>query len=327
MLVCSRVVEVFRLSKKMVGTVTEKDRSAVLGKALVRENWDYYLTEVNGLPATIAVDLALAEHLDSLDATTLYVLQIAMHDGGPDGTGAPVEAHMLHRAEKAIVYEAWQHGFRYIGRVRNNGHWELSFMAWVNQGWQLEVIAESHLQMVGRSFFVRGRPDPQWSFYRSFLYPDMEQLQWMKDRRVTDALQLHGDTLTTPRRIDHVISFDDPRNRDAFRLQCEARGFGSARGEGYSIQVFRTDSVRLENVHHLSQFLSELAAEYTGEYQGWKTRLVKPQSSTDGGWLARLVSSVSAMVRELWTRAHLALRGRKTVESAPPPFARLTPRG
>jgi hypothetical protein len=231
---------------------------------------------VDGVPASIAVNLSFYEHLLELTDDTLYVVQIFMNDPGADATGDPSEAHYLHAAEKKLVYPAWHQQLKYIGRVRNNGCWELIFMGRSGLAPQLVQLCEERLAEAGRGFSVIEKPDPDWSFYNSFLYPDLEQLQWMKDRRVVDALQSRGDNLTTPRRVDHVVTFQDEPSRDAFRLHVETLGFGSLRGNSSSLQVFRTDSVQLDDIHQLSVYLSDLAAHYRGEYLGWVTRLVKP---------------------------------------------------
>jgi hypothetical protein len=120
-------------------------------------------------------------------------------------------------------------------------------------------------------------PDAAWSSYDEFLLPDRERRQWMQDRRIVETLESHGDELA-PRRVDHWAYFPAAPARDAFVADARRDGFALERasddaGEelGFGAQVFRDDSVELDDVHEVVMTLFELAERHGGDYDGWET--------------------------------------------------------
>ena len=240
------------------------------------ERWDFYLCKVDDAPASIFLDMSLHEQLPSASENTLYAVQIEMSDSGDHGMGTAAEADVLHPIEDVIVSEMNESGLRYLGRLRNLGMWQLTFMGPIGREDDVRHAATSALASPGRSFELIARQDADWSYYRDFLYPDAERVRWMRDRDVVDALEQHGDSLRTERRVDHWVYFGDVESRSRFAEAVHGLGFGiveldASSESGPGLQVHRVDSVQLDDIHEVTTTLQELAERYGGEYDGWET--------------------------------------------------------
>lgn len=247
----------------------------------LEEKWDFYLCKVDDAVASIFLNLALWDYLAHASENTLYALQLEMTEPGEHGMGTASEADVLGPIEDVIVKEAKTVGIRYVGRLRNHGIWQLTFMGPDSHEESLNRIATSALASSGRSFEAVSQHDPMWSYFREFLYPNAERVRWMKDRSVVEALEHHGDPLTVRRRVDHWVYFPNSGARSSFAEAVRSLGFETIDLEPASdestlgLQIHRMDSVQLEAIHELTNRLTGLAEEHEGEYDGWETSVEK----------------------------------------------------
>lgn len=245
------------------------------------ENWNFYLCRVDDAPASIFLNLALWNDISNASENTLYALQIDMADASEHGMGTPAEAKLLRAVEDSIVDEARAEGIRFVGRLRNNKIWQLTFMGPPDGGPGLNRIATSGLMSSGRSFEILIQEDEDWSYYREFLYPDTERMRWIKDRLTVEALEQHGDPLTIRRRVDHWVYFSNAVRRSAYAEAVRKLGFEAIElvpeddGSNLCLLVHRVDSVELEAIHEVTNALAELAQEHDGDYDGWETPIKK----------------------------------------------------
>lgn len=242
----------------------------------MEESWDFYFCRVDDAPASIFLDLDLISSIKDAKETTLYAVRIEMTDLGDHGMGSAEEAGMLGELEDRITRDVGEHGLRFIGRVRNNGVWQLNFMGPEQREALCETLLRSCLPAAGRAFELVTKPDEDWSYYREFLYPSAERMQWMQDRKVVEALQREGDLLDQPRRVDHWMSFTDEPSRAAVSEEAAALGFEAIIPERdedseWPLQLHRVDPVTLEDIHEVVIELTELAEAHGGEYTGWET--------------------------------------------------------
>lgn len=257
--------------------VAGSDRYGSGPEAAMNHDWDFYPCKVDDAPASIFLDLALLDYAQEASERTLNALRISMLQPGDHGMGEAAEADTLNPIEDFIVADAKTLGLIYVGRLRNTGVWQLTFMGTGDRTAELRDMASRHLESSGRSFDVIAREDPDWSYYRQFLYPDNEQMAWIQNRRVVDVLVQKGDSLASRRRVDHWILFPNKRAKDAFSEAVRANGFRIATdgvvGDDNLIrlQVYRVDSVRLEAIHAVTTELTALAAQQGGKYDGWET--------------------------------------------------------
>jgi Regulator of ribonuclease activity B len=121
--------------------------------------------------------------------------------------------------------------------------------------------------------------DTKWGDYRCRV--DTERLGWARDRKAVAALEGHGDLLSEARRVDHWIQFGGAVEREAFITAATELGFAwvpKARTDRtpaapLSVHLFRTDSVRLGDIHEVTTLLTALALQHCGEYDCWETNV------------------------------------------------------
>lgn len=238
------------------------------------EEWEFYYCRVDDAPASIFLNLAYRDERPE-DSDALYSAGLQMLAPGEHGMGEEPDVGDLWKLEDAIVEAATAAGFTYVGRLRNNGDWQLTFYAAPDKEEELEQLVVDQLSESERGYRIGSQEDDAWKYYEEFLFPDAERWQWIMNRRVVQQLSEAGDTADVPRDVDHFIHFGDAAKRDAFLAAAQKIGF---RGEGgeeenselpYSAHLVREDPVELDHIHDVVMELVELADEHGGEYDGW----------------------------------------------------------
>lgn len=244
------------------------------------DEWDFYPCRVDDGPASIFLNLALITRLEQLDEDTLYAIRVTMVDAAEHDMGGDAEAEVMFPAEDEVVEALQPIGVRFIGRLRNNGGWQMTFMGPAQLEPQVHELAGAKLTAAGREFSLVSDHDPEWRYYSSFLYPDNERMRWIQDRRVVDVLEEHGDPLTLARRVDHWAYFPDQQTRAAFAMAVAPHGFEVEEldeAEPSRAHLHRVDSVELDHIHQVTTLLEQLAEEHGGDYDGWETSVEAPK--------------------------------------------------
>jgi hypothetical protein len=245
------------------------------------DDWDFYPCVVDDRPASIFLNLRYEHARGASFINTLYWLRIQMLDAADHGMGGSLEAEALYSLEDRFIAAAASLGLVYVGRLRNDGRWQVMLYGPAGHSDALNVLA--HTLDLGRQFETGSKPDPDWTYYRDFLMPNAERRQWMQDRRVLDVLEEHGDDHSIPRRIDHWAYFRTPTSRQAFVQDVIPEGFAleatSDDAQAFGAQVFRTDTVELDHIHEVVMKLFKLAEQHGGYYDGWEGPLEKPPSN------------------------------------------------
>jgi hypothetical protein len=240
------------------------------------DEWDFYYCRVDDAPASIFLNLAYREERPAgLD--TLYYVGFQMLEPGEHGMGLEPDVKALWDLEDKITDAAAAKGFTYVGRLRNQGDWQLTFYAaGGDKEPELEEMVVKELGETDRGYRIGSKEDAEWSYFDEFLMPDGERWQWIMDRRVVEQLNKAGDALDVPRPVDHFIDFPDAPSREAFMNAARERGFSAEAGDPgddgeprYPAQLIRTDPVTLEHIHDVVMDIIELAEEHGGDYDGW----------------------------------------------------------
>ena len=253
------------------------------GEAPDADEYDFYPCWMDDAPASISLNLRF-EHEAPLDnADTLYWVSIEMRDLGEYGIGSEAESGRLWPAEDAIIDRVTELGLVYVGRLRTSGDWQMTFYGPPDaldalQAIANEVVIDHHVQ-------VGTKPDADWSYYFEYLLPDAERRQWMQDRRLVTVLMDQGDTLATPRRVDHWAYFATASDRDAFAKAATAAGFvleaaleDNPGERPFGAHVYRDDCVELDHIHEVVMLLYDAALANNGVYDGWETSIEAPRN-------------------------------------------------
>ena len=247
----------------------------------IPDEWDFYPCRVDDAPASLTLNLWFREYAPLPEAPMLYWASIEMSAPDEHGMGTAAEAESLHPISDRIVESAATLGLYQVGRLRNNGYWQLSFYGPRGMASELHAVAKAATGAL--ELEVGSKDDAEWDYYFSFLCPDAERWQWIMDRRVVEQLESHGDDLSKPRRVDHWVHFRTPDERGRFLAAAQARGFAVEAETGpadegelpYGAQIHRSDSVRLADIHDVVMDLKALAEQSGGDYDGWETSVEK----------------------------------------------------
>jgi regulator of RNase E activity RraB len=246
------------------------------------DDWDFYPCVVDDRPASIFLNLRYEHRRPSSFADTLFWLHIYMLDPAENGLGSAPEGEALFPLEDAFIGTVTKLGLVYVGRLRNDGAWQLAFYGAAEHRDAFSALARD-ADLGGRRFESGSKPDREWTYYQEFLMPDAERRQWMQDRRLLEVLEEQGDVHSTARRVDHWAYFRTPESRQAFVQDVMRDGFAlentSDDTEAFGAQVVRTDTVELEHIHEVVMKLFNLAEQHGGYYDGWGSPVEKPASN------------------------------------------------
>ncbi len=249
----------------------------------VPDQWEFYLAKVDHRPASILFNDWYKNHLPIAELPVLYWCRIQMRDAAEHGMGVGEDAEALTQLEDTLNDEASAHGLYPVGRLRNDGVWQIAYYG--PKGKDIKLIASLWLDPVEREYEVGSSDDPEWSYYIDFLLPDEERSQWIADCRVIENLRKHGDPLSSPRRVDHWVFCNDEASRSRFRDDAVNMGFSvenewidkeNSPSQPFIIQIYRTDVVELEEIHAVIMQLVNLAKSVDVTYDGWETFVIKP---------------------------------------------------
>jgi len=245
------------------------------------ENWDFYFLRVDDKPASIFVDLGIASEAPIEALPFMAYVRLYMQHPRPDGLSSQEEFDALTSVERAIQRDlAGDGGILYVGRKTGDGVRDFYFYTAQSRDWDSRVKT-----LMGRfaayEFDCGCRVDSEWQTYFEFLYPSDADRQRMKNSRVCEALQKHGDRLTDEREIDHWAYFPSASARSAFVEQASRLGFRlrslsepEKPGDRYGVRLFRVDVPTLDGIDDVTLPLFHLATELGGEYDGWETQVI-----------------------------------------------------
>ena len=245
------------------------------------QNLEMYECAIGDLPAFVTVDMNLHSSAPQNGRQVLADLRLALRQ--PRENGLPVkeessriyeledliESTLTGRCDCVLAGKIWTGGFRklyfYCAKADALGR-------------ALQDVADSLKPYeVNLSSFQ----DPEWSSYFDNLYPNDLAFQYIADRKTVDTLAEHGDTLETPRKVDHWAYFETEAQRAAFVGEIKKDAFQVEsldkleEGESpYGVAFSRVDSVVLSNFCRITERLFILAGKLGGTYDGWESEVV-----------------------------------------------------
>lgn len=258
----------------------KKNKNQQPAPAEVPDAWDFYPCQVDHASASIFLNMYYARVAPLVSHGHVMWATLQISDPGEHGMGTQAAADVLNPLEDAITGAAVNAGLHYVGRLRNNGEWQLFFYGKEGQLDLLNNIVTRAMNGQGLEYRSGSKPDPDWSCYSEFLYPDTERHRWMMDFKVVEQLRSHNDPLIVPRVIDHCVVFPGKAGVDEFCSKVQAQGFETelnVRDDEYSpfvLEVRREDPVTLQEIHAVVMEVAGLAEEYGGDYDGWGCSVV-----------------------------------------------------
>ena len=244
------------------------------------ENWKNYFSKLNGVPASIAVDLALGDDAPILSKPWLLWVRLRFKLPRPDGLSSSEEAPILFAIEDALV-EQLKTRSNAIECGRTTAGAERVFYFYSDSTPDFEPAVNDAMKKHPAYKFECGKQsDPSWEKYLNVLYPSEEEFQLVANGDVLGQLMKGGDTLKAEREVTHWIFFESSDGRLSFRKGSEKLGYHTdeeyaIEGEQpYAIRVRRTHAVTPNVIDEVVLELFRLAKRLGGSYDGWETQQV-----------------------------------------------------
>jgi len=243
-----------------------------------QENFAFYLTNLDGQPASFVVDLN-AEPQES-HALRLQ-LRVPLLKPRPDGLRDQSELEPMGALEDRVV-EALRGAVDaiYVGRLVSRGATEFFFYVPAANASKLDDLKGLVGDLAPYTLEYLAAEDADWGAYTQLLYPDPYSLQAIANRSLLEQLQQAGDAMTVARVVDHLAFFDGvgPANEAAKRLQ--AAGFATdevdTRSDGsVGLQFHREDSVGDGQADAFVAEVLDIILPLEGSYDGWGCPVVK----------------------------------------------------
>jgi len=237
-------------------------------------DWDFYALLVDDEPASIFVDLGLKAVAPIRTLPNMAYLRVRMNASRPDGLSSQEEFDALIVIEDALTAELSDRTTcLYVGRSTSSGNRDFFF--YVSDISVFEVKASAFMKDYSTyQFQTGGRFDPDWSAYRSFLYPSARDLQRIKNRHVCEALESHGDDLSRPREIDHYCYLPSSAAASELASFATSNGFTvkdihEPHEKNSMFDVHLVHLARPKEIDEPVLILFDACLKLGGEYDGW----------------------------------------------------------
>ncbi len=241
-------------------------------------NWHAYITDIEGQPASVAVDAAAAE-CDRKKLRHLIVLRVQAAELRDNAFPSQEDFESVYALEEQIEKRLAGLDTRYVGRLTVSGLFFLHFYS-ARPDEHVRIIEELAVAEAGRGGSVGVRDEPDWASYSNVLYPSSVQWQQIGDEQVLAALGKEGDDLAVARQIDHWFYFETVEARDAVAEVLADDGFSideklapSEEKPHRVLRVSRSDVPAEITV--VTSHLLGLADKYGGKYDGWETTVTE----------------------------------------------------
>ncbi|PSL41388.1 uncharacterized protein (TIGR01619 family) [Planomicrobium soli] len=243
------------------------------------EYWDTYVELIDGKPASIVLDMEVSQELDMEKYKHAFAMRLPLKNPDSDGLHAGVEADRLTLIEEELFEAAEGKQYVNVGKLTTDGNRDVFFYSPHEEEEQLALIVNRLYFLAGYEVEVFKLEETQsWDFYFEVLYPDSFQFQRMGNQDVLETLALSGDSLESPRRVEHFILFQDKKMMRQFADTIQQEGFTVEEGSfekdddgNYVVYISRVDFVTHDAIDELTDLLLEISERFQGEYDGWET--------------------------------------------------------
>ena len=243
------------------------------------KDWEWYSGEVDGRPASVFLDMAIAEDAPLAHLPVAAWVQLPLLRPRDDGLPDNEEGEALDAIEAALAAALVAKSTAYVGRLATNGRCDFHFYTGAASGWK-ERVRLALQGFPGYAFTCGSRPDREWDIYFDRLSPTEEDLMRIQNRRLCDALQRSGERFEQARPIEHSAYFPDASARARFVDRATQAGCRviemlepEARGEQFGVRVSAIGIPSHQSIDALTLPLFRAADDCGGEYDGWETQV------------------------------------------------------
>jgi hypothetical protein len=242
-----------------------------------RQDFDFYLVEIEERPASFVVDLAASAHAPLASHPVRIDGRVPMLRPRPDGLRDASELDALGELEDVLARRLGDSvDAIYVGRAVFAGHTILHFYAPAAvRGRQGDLP-----DLVGTTGEYRPswavHDDAGWSVYLEVLTPDPYEHATIWNRRLLRAFEDRGDHLDRARPIDHFAFFPDLTTAERARIALEAKGFATEPvvppledGDAWALTFHRADVLAGGRPDPFCAEILDIVLPEGGDYDGW----------------------------------------------------------
>ncbi len=247
------------------------------------EDWAIYFCKISdGQIGAVLVDVGLAQIVPVESNPFLLTFTTKMNNPTEDGLSSENEADKLNQIEENLIESiVAKNDVIYTGRIKFGGKMQSYFYSEKINGLE-STISNIVADFPDYSFEHKFTEEKNWKAYFEVLYPSPFEMQVIKNGRVIENLEKHGDKLEKERLVEHWIYFKSEIDRENFLGAIKDKGFEivdkditSFGDSPFSLQLSRVDKADYESVNEYVMYLWEKAQEFNGDYDGWETFIVK----------------------------------------------------
>ncbi len=233
--------------------------------------------------ASFVLDMAALEHAPLATHPLRLQIRVALQSPGEDGLRDPTEAESLGNLENGVV-EAIDQALDgvYVGRWVHDGTTTYVFYLPTAAADAIEELPD----ILGGTHPYEPEwltdPDPEWSFYAEFMYPDEYTLASMQNRALLEHILAEGDVLDAAREVDHVALFPSRGRAEEAASALREAGFSVEQvaepdddEAPWSLPFRRSDTLDSGRPDAFCEEILDIVLPLEGAYDGWSAPIVR----------------------------------------------------
>jgi uncharacterized protein (TIGR01619 family) len=246
------------------------------------ENWNLFERNSNNEPMMVFMNTGLKEKAPVQGLSRLIVVIFNMYSlwdaAGNTSRGAE---NLFYKLEDKLMRRMQNSNLAlYAGRISVQNKMELYFYAHASEDWEPR-LTEIMLDFPSFRYYTSVKEDEDWSFYLDNMYPSPLEEQWMRNAKISYALNRHGDQSDIAREVEHWLHFASQISMDEVKGKARNLGYSIVEADidtskevyPYILQLRKKHAIDLTTVNQVTKELFTMATEAGGMYDGWGTRL------------------------------------------------------
>ena len=146
------------------------------------KDWETYSTHVDGKPASVFVDMGVADDAPLEKLTIVAWVKLRLRHPCEDGTACENEQPALQAIDDALKSGLVSKTTAHVGSLTLDGHRDFYFYTSLAQAWK-ERVHQALQAFTDYQFSCGSRPDREWDLYFELLSPADEDLVSIENRR------------------------------------------------------------------------------------------------------------------------------------------------
>lgn len=254
--------------------------NSLFGQKKYPEDWNFYLTEIDGKHASIQLNLALKQVIPLKEKPNLTWVSVKLNSPTENGLTTNEESEILFKIEDDLLAKVNSKNTLYIGRLTNDGRRDFYFYSKNADVFKTEAEKISK-EYPNYKILIHFKEDKNWNAYLD-IYPSEMDLQSIGNRSVLENLEKNGDNLTKAREVFHLIYFNDETDREKYINEVAKENFEVSEKTydkkielPFGLKIKRIDYVGYDKIDEYTLYLWQLAKNYNADYDGWETSVEK----------------------------------------------------